>query len=274
MQQIFNFVIRNKTFLLFLLLFGIALSLTIQSHSYHRSEFINSANSLTGGVYRTVNSIDQYFNLKEQNTILVEENKKLREMLLNTPSVSEATLIDSSLSEGRFKIVSAEVYKNSYNSPNNYLTINKGKRDSIQQDYGVITSKGIVGIIDNTSKKFSTVLSILNKKSRINAKLKSSNQNGSLTWDGISPYLAQLEDVSQFAKVTIGDTIVTGGQSAIFPKNIGIGTVENFKTDVTGDTYKIQVRLFNDMTTIQYVYIIKNTDVEELQKLESLTNEQ
>ncbi|SHG58081.1 rod shape-determining protein MreC [Winogradskyella jejuensis] len=273
MQQIFNFVIRNKTFLLFLLLFGIALSMTIQSHSYHRSKFINSANSLTGGVYGTVNSVGQYFDLKEQNLILVEENKQLKEQLLNSTKTTETVSIDSTFTEKRFSIIPAEVYKNSYNSPNNYLTINRGKRDSIQQDFGVITSKGIVGIIDNTSNKFSTVLSILSKKSRINAKLKSSNQSGSLTWDTKSPYLARLEDVSQFAKVNVGDTIVTGGQSAIFPKGIGIGTVEEFKTDATGDTYTIQVRLFNDMTTLQHVYIIKNNDIEELKSLEAQSDE-
>ena len=273
MQQIFNFVIRNKTLLLFLLLFGIALSLTIQSHSYHKSQFINSANSLTGGVYGTVNSIGQYFDLKEQNLILVEENVILREQLLNSSGRNQSLAIDSSFNDQRFEIISAEVYKNSYNSPNNYLTINRGKRDSIQQDFGVITSKGIVGIIDNTSNKFSTILSILSKKSRINAKLKSSNQNGSLTWNTTSPYFAQLEDVSKFAKVKIGDTIVTGGQSAIFPKGIGIGKIESFTTDSTGDTYTIEVRLFNNMTTLQHVYIIINNDSEELKTLENLNNE-
>ena len=96
MQQIFNFVIRNKTLLLFLLLFGIALSLTIQSHSYHKSQFINSANSLTGGIYGTVNSIGQYFDLKEQNVILVEENVILREQLLNSSGRNQSLAIDSS----------------------------------------------------------------------------------------------------------------------------------------------------------------------------------
>lgn len=271
MQQIFNFVIRNKTFLLFLLLFGIALSLTIQSHSYHRSKFINSANNLTGGVYGAVNSIDQYLDLKEQNTILVEENRILIEQLFNKPVLYNEDSPESF--DKNFELISAEVYKNSYNTPNNYLTINGGNRDSIQEDFGVITSKGIVGIVDNTSNKFSTVLSILNKRSRINAKLKTSNQNGSLTWDGKSPYVVQLEDVSQFAIINVGDTIVTGGQSAIFPKGIGIGTVQEFTTDVTGDTYKIDVRLFNDMTTLQHVFVIKNNDIKELKALEKLSDE-
>lgn len=273
MQQIINFVIRNKTFLLFLLLFSIALALTIQSHSYHRSKFINSANALSGGVYGTVNSIDKYFNLEQENEILAEENRILREQLFNANASSENSFIDTTFSNGRYRVTTADVYKNSYSRINNYLTLNRGTNDSIKQDFGVITSRGIVGIIDNTSANYATVLSILNKKSRINAKLKSSNHNGSLTWNGDSPYTTQLEDVSTFAPVKVGDTIETGGQSAIFPKGIGIGIIESFETDVSGDTYNIQVKLFNDMTNIGTVYVIENIDKAEITTLETNNNE-
>lgn len=273
MQQIINFVIRNKTFLLFLLLFSVALALTIQSHSYHRSKFINSANGLTGGIYGAVNSVDKYFGLEEENAILAEENKRLREQLFNSETASDSIVNDSNYSDGRYKVIVAEVYKNSYSRTNNYLTINKGKNDSVKQDFGVITSKGIVGIIDNTSKNYATVLSILNKKSRINAKLQSSNHIGSLIWNGDSPEFAQLIDVSKFARVKVGDTIVTGGQSAIFPKGIGIGKIESFETDISGDTYTIQVKLFNDMTNIGTVYILENHHKEEIKTLQNSSNE-
>lgn len=269
MQQIFNFVIRNKTFLLFLLLFNIALALTIQSHSYHRSKFINSANGLTGGVYSTVNSVEQYFNLKIENDILTEENKLLREQLLNTNTVNDSSFIDSTYSKAKYRITIADVYKNSYSLTNNYLTLNKGKNNSIKRDFGVITSKGIIGIIDNTSKNYSTVLSILNKKSRINAKIKATNHIGSLTWNGESPIYVQLEDVSQFAPVKIGDTIQTGGESSIFPKGIGIGAIASFEEDISGDTYTIQVKLFNDMTNIGTVYILENLNRTEIRSLEN-----
>ncbi|WP_179351600.1 rod shape-determining protein MreC [Winogradskyella vidalii] len=273
MQQIFNFVIRNKTFLLFLLLFSIALALTIQSHSYHRSKFINSANALTGGVYGTMNSVDQYFNLKTKNDILAEENKLLREQLFNSNASTDSTFIDTTYSTRKYKVTIAEVYKNSYTATNNYLTLNKGKNDSIKRDFGVITSNGIIGIIDNTSNKYATVLSILNKLSRINAKLKSTNHIGSLKWDGVSPAYVQLADVSQFAPIKIGDTIETGGESSIFPKGIGIGTIDSFKTDIGGDTHSIQVKLFNDMTNIGTVYILENLDRNEILNLENSTNE-
>ncbi len=273
MQQIFNFVIRNKTFLLFLLLFSIALALTIQSHSYHRSKFINSANGLTGGVYGTVNSVGQYFDLKDENELLAEENKTLRQRLFNLGVSVDSSFVDSTYVNGKYMVVVGDVYKNSYSLSNNYLTINKGKKDSVQQDFGVITSKGIVGIVDNTSKNYATVLSILSKKSRINAQLKATNHIGSLTWNGDSPETTQLMDVSKFAPVKVGDTIVTGGESSIFPKGIGIGTISSFETDISGDTYTIQVRLFNDMTNLGKIYILENLDRREILNLQSTIDE-
>lgn len=77
MQQIINFIIRHKTFLLFFLLFLLGIAFTINSHSYHKSKFINSANFLTGGVYNSFNNLSIYFKLKSQNNLLQEENNHL-----------------------------------------------------------------------------------------------------------------------------------------------------------------------------------------------------
>ena len=273
MRQIFNFIIGNKTFLLFLLLFAISVSLTIQSHSYHKSKFINSANNLTGGVYGSFQNISQYFGLKKDNDILAEENRRLRQIITNIETESDSVFIDTSRFVGRYKFTKAEVYKNSYSRPNNYLTINKGRRDSIKRDLGVITSNGVVGIIDNTSNKYATVISILNKTISINAELKNTDHQGSLKWDTESPEYVQLTDLLKFAPIKVGDTIITGGQSSIFPKGINIGTVESFTLDSSGDTYTVQVKLFNDMTSVGHVYIIENMDAEEIRSLEALNNE-
>lgn len=272
MQQIINFVIRNKTFLLFLLLFGIALSLTIQSHNYHKSQFINSANFLSGGVYGTFSGINDYFGLKEQNKTLVEENQRLRTIISNTETTKDSSWTDS-LSNGTFRYFSAKVFRNNYASTNNYLLLNKGKKDGVKQDFGVITSKGIVGIIENTSNGYATALSILNTKSRVNARIKSTNHMGSLQWNAESQELTQLTDISKFAPVKVGDTIITGGSSSIFPAGIGIGTIADFSLDPSGDTYTIDVKLFNDMTNIGYVYIVENIDANEINTLQQTIND-
>lgn len=269
MQQIINFVLRNKTFLVFLLLFGLSLFFTIQSHSYHKSKFVNSSNMVTGSVYQLANGIGQYFNLSQENDALLEENRMLKSIVHNFDlDTSKLSFTDSIKFNSHYKFRTAEVYKNSYSQTNNYLTINKGRKDSIKIDYGVITSQGIVGIIENTSQNFSSVLSILNTRSRINAQLKKTNHIGSLVWNTESSEFAQLIDISKFAPVAIGDTIVTGGQSTIFPKGVLIGTVNSYKIDNGGDSYTVNVKLFNDMTNIGHVYVIENLQAAEIKSLQ------
>ena len=62
------------------------------------------------------------------------------------------------------------------------MIINKGETNGIKKDMSVISSNGIVGIINQTSKNFSSVISILSRDIKINAKLKDSNIFGTLEW--------------------------------------------------------------------------------------------
>lgn len=274
MQQIIKFFLRNKTFLLYFLLFFISIIFTVQSHSYHRSKFINSANLVTGGVYNSVNNLTVYFNLKSQNLILQEENARLKSAAYIANDSINPSFISDSIYDGiSYKFTPAQVIKNSYSLKNNVLLINRGKRDSIKQDFGVITSKGILGIVDQTSTKFANVLSILNTNIKISAQLKNTNHFGSLMWDTKSPQVIQLNEISKIAPLKKGDTIVTSGRSIIFPKGIPIGTIEDFRLDAAENFFTIDVKLFNDMTNIEYVYIIENVDKSEINSLLKPANE-
>lgn len=268
MQQIFNFIIRNSNRLLFLLLLGISLALTIQSHSFHRSRIISSANFISGGVYEKINNVNEYLNLRTENDELVLENARLKSLLFNKEDTTKAPMIDSIKGVKPADIIVSKVIHNSYSTHENYLTLNSGSKEGVKQDMGVINSLGIIGIVDNTSPNYATVISILNMKSQINAKIKKSNHFGSLTWNGKSTGFVQLTDVPRLASVRKGDTIVTGGQSVIFPENINIGTVDKIYTDKKTTFYTINVKLFNDMTNLGHVYIIKSKDREELINLE------
>jgi rod shape-determining protein MreC len=68
----------------------------------------------------------------------------------------------------------------------------------------------------------------------------------------------QLIDVPRLASVRKGDTIVTGGQSVIFPENINIGTINKIYIDNKTNYYTLDIKLFNDMTNLGHVYIIKS----------------
>ncbi|MFS4468557.1 rod shape-determining protein MreC [Maribacter sp. 2210JD10-5] len=268
MQQIINFLIRYKLFLLYTFFIFISLIFTIQSHSYHQSKFLNSANFISGSIYETTDNVTSYFSLKEENRNLLKENEQLRHQLYNQKDVAQSVL-DST--QRTYTIVKGRAINNSYADQRNYITINKGKNDSIAQDMGVITDKGILGIVENTSNNFATVQSILNEKSNINAKLKNSNHFGSLIWDTKDYSRVQLVDIPRLVPLNIGDTIVTGAMSSIFPENIPIGTIAKFNLDKSRSFYSIDIALFNDMTNIRNVYIIKNLNRKEILALEAET---
>lgn len=259
--------------MLFLLLLGISLGLTIQSHSYHRSRVISSANFLSGGVYERINRVNEYLNLRAENDELVLENARLKSLLFNKEDTTKPPTPDSIKGVKPSDIIVSKVIHNSYNTHENYITLNSGSKDGVKQDMGVINSLGIVGVIDNTSPNYSTVVSILNMKSHINAKIKKSNHFGSLTWNGKSTGYVQLEDVPRLASIRKGDTIVTGGQSVIFPEGINIGTVDIVYKKEGTSFYVIKVKLFNDMTNLGHVYIIKSKGREELINLENKSKE-
>ena len=271
MQQIFNFIFKNSYRMLFLLLMVIALLLSIQSHSYHRSKLISSANFLSGGVYQMTSNVEGYFNLKVQNEELAKENARLKSLLFNIKDTTKVPNLDSIRGIKKIDIIISKVIKNSYSNQVNFLTLNTGSKQGVEPEMGVINSLGIVGVVENVSPKYCTVLSILNTESPINAKIKKSNHIGSLTWNGKNTGFVQLTDVPRLATVKKGDTIVTGAQSKIFPENIGIGTIEKIYIDNQTNFYTIDVKLFNDMTSLGHVYIIKNKDRDEINTLEKKT---
>lgn len=276
MQQIISFLDKNKLFILFLLLEVLAVIFTIQSHSFHKSKFVNSANFLSGGVYNKINNFKEILLLKKENERLNDENVYLKNLLnLEDKEIiqQDLTVIDTLKYNQKYIYTGAKVINNNYRKNNNYLTINKGSNQGLGSDLGVVNSKGIVGITKSVSGNYTTVLSILNVNSRINAKLLTSDHYGSLSWDNNDYNTVQLLDLPIQADIYRGDTVVTGGKSTIFPEGIPIGTIKDFKTFNNNYEY-INILLFNDMSSLGQIQVIKNFDKIEIQTLEEKsTNE-
>lgn len=268
MQQLINFFIRKRHFLLFCLLVLLGLYFTFQSRSYHSGKYLSAANGLSGTLLSWTSGIGEYFDLKEQNELLQQENSQLREAVGNVDSVYRRQAMRSSLFAD-VDYIPAKVIDNNYSRTKNYLTLKGGERDGIQSGMGVVSPNGILGIVDKTSQGYATVLSVLNTQSSINAKLTKSNHFGTLQWDTRDPNVVQLIDVQRLAPLAIGDSIVTGGRSTIFPAGIPIGSIASYELDQSGNYYIVQIRLFNDMTSLGPAYVIRIADAAEIQELEA-----
>lgn len=276
MRRIIYLIKKFRYFLLFIILEILAFIIIIQDHSYHQSKFVNSANFFTGGLYSKANSINEFFHLRIDNRLLSEENARLKNLLgrrENTYAIDSFTVIDTSQYFQKYDYSVAKIINNNYTKRNNFLTLNKGAKHGLTPDLGVVNSKGIIGVIKNVSTNYATVLSILNSNSNINVRLKNSNHFGTLVWDGKDYNITQVIDIPRQAVVKAGDTIVTGGKSAIFPEGIEVGVVKDFK--YAQNKYQIiNILLFNDMSAIGEVQIVKNLHKNEQVILEqSVVNE-
>ena len=268
MQRLINFILEYRNAFLYVVLTLISLIITVNSHSYHQSKYFNSAKWLTGSIYSVSNGIRSYFALRQENELLHQENEQLRLALFNLETSFSA---DTSDRTAKYTVTKAQVIKNSYATPRNYITIDKGSKDGITQDMGVITPLGILGIVENTSASYATVQSVLNTKSNINAKIKNTDHFGSLIWDAKRYNVVQLVDIPRSASLNVGDTITTGAMSSIFPENIPIGVIREYTLNQNQSSYTIAVSLFNDMTNIKNTYVVKNKDREEILELQKKT---
>ncbi len=252
-----------------------AIALIINNHRFHKSKFVSSANAITGKLYEKSSAISDYFHLNSQNKALAEENNRLKNLLepcgFSLENIQEITITDS-LYKHKAKYINAKIYKNEYHTPFNFILINKGRNNNVSKEMAVVNSKGIIGITDHVSDNYATVQSILNKNSKINARFKNNFHFGTLTWNGLDYNIVQLTDIPRQAVYQKGDTIITGGKSTIFPEGIGIGTVLNIPKNNTASN-TIDIQLFNDMSNLGYVSVIKNLYKEEIQNLENNVNE-
>lgn len=150
----------------------------------------------------------------------------------------------------------------------NYITIDKGTKDGITPDMGVVSDQGVVGIVSHVSRNFSVILPLLNPKYRLSCKVLGSNYFGSLRWNGRDARFAQLEELARHVEFQKGDTIVTSGYSSIFPPGIIVGTITDFKKQHDDNFYSLDVALATHFDTLTNVRILMNSKQDEQLRLE------
>ena len=285
MQQLIDFILRKKDVVVYFILLFLSLSFIFNSNYFHKSKVILFSNSITNYTNEVFENINWYFELKKINSSLVEENLILKNQL---EKFIKKKSIDS-LKNVAFQYQNAKVISNNLSSFKNNLIINKGTKHGLKNEMGVISSTGIVGIIDRTSKNYSSVMSVLNTESKINAKVKRTSHFGTLEWNGLSNRDLLLNDIPETADIKIGDSIITGGMSLIFPEGINIGVISDImKQEKFNDTImkfninnqvkianiefrenylNIEVKLHTDMNNLNNVYVIESLNKDEFKNI-------
>ena len=140
------------------------LSFLYNNSSLHYNELGKISTYLSATSSKFSSSITSYFNLKKENEKLISENLQLKKMESNYKftQINEDTLNS---------INSAKVIVNSINKSKNIIIIDKGKLDSINLEMGVISSKGVVGIVKSVTNNYASIISLLKKIISISIRL-------------------------------------------------------------------------------------------------------
>ncbi len=269
MQSLFEFFYRNRAIAVFLVLELFCGWMVVRFNTYQSASFFNSSNVYTGIMLQAKDNVTYYFKLRTVNKVLAEDNTKLRQQLEQVKQqklLYEERTVDSARIY-QYSYLTAKVVSNSTNKLSNYFTLDKGTEDGIQPGMGVLSTKGgVAGRVKDCSGHYSTVLSILNEKWLLDAKITRGNVSGFIEWKGGNPTEADLINVGKHHKVFEGDTVVTSGSSTNFPYGVVIGTIKTIVDD--GKKYNIRVKLATDFTAMSFVYVVNNKLQEEKELLE------
>ena len=279
MYKLIEFLRRIHVVLLFIIIEAIALNYYAHSSFYTQAKILSRANSVVGGLQRSVFSVKHFFALRSENEILSARVAELenslaayreREANMATDTLTMAQ-IDSTFVEQltQYSYLPARIISNTINRNRNFITLNRGRQHGIMEDMAVITPDGsMVGYVVGCSDRYSVVISILNGDFTTSGKISGDEHFGSITWNGHSPHKVQMSELTKYAEFEEGAPVVSSGLSHIFPEGVNTGFVESFTENVNQTSFDVVVRLAADMTKISNVLVISNNGYVEATELE------
>lgn len=249
--------------------------LLFRFNSYQGSVWFSAANSVAAGINSTYSNVMNFFNLEQvnqeltaQNIALQRETEHLRQSLIT--ATQDTTITEKLMREKLvgYNMVPATVVSNSAERSNNYLVIDRGEKDGIRPEMGVVGGGGVVGIIYLTGPHHSLVIPVTNRKSSISCRVRGQNYFGYLQWDGSSMLSAYVDDVPRYAKVKVGQAIETSGYSAVFPPGIFVGRVRTIRNSTDGQSYRLDVTLGTNFANLRDVLVVTTPYKAEIDTLQ------
>lgn len=281
MQNVFLFIRRFLVLLTFLGLQIFCIVLLARNSKSHHTFFAGAYNEVAGSINSKYSNITQYFDLKEENQKLMEENLRLRNQLkanfelpLTTDSIKVDSLRkDSIVTFQKYVWHKAVVVGNTLDVQNNFITLQRGTAQGIVPNMAVVNSDGnLIGKVEFVSANYSKVMSMLNRFNKVSAYIYGKPAEGSLDWDGKDITLFTLNNVNKSIKVNKGDTVLTSNFSSIYPPNIQIGFVDTvMQQSDGGPNWVIKVKAAANFSNLKNAFIVENKMKAEQDSIESKT---
>src|ERR1700676_4385713 len=196
-------------------------------------------------------------NASRENEQLRRENDdlKIRINQLQSKAIEAdrlALLLNFHKSHESVPMLGARVIATSAGTASATIMLDRGSKDHIKKNMGVITPEGGVGKIVEVYDNTSEVLLLTDKDSGVGAMLGNSRVQSPVGGGG-DPLLV-IKYVANDDVVSVGERVVTSGMDKIFPRDLPIGTITDIKP---GNPFKsIRIRPSAHLERLEEVIVL------------------
>lgn len=269
MKNIILLIQKYRNFIFFLFLEIIALFFLFSSNNnYHHYNYLSSSNRFSASLHHFHYNLSTYFSLKEINEELLIENAKLKNQLLNKEMVVGQKFLkfnDTTYQKNYF-FKEVRVINSQFKFFKNNLIINSGTKSGVSLKMGLMGTKGILGIVTNTSDHYSTIRPLINPDFGLKVLHKKTNSWGDLEWIPEKNNFNNIfiKNIPIYTEVKEKDLFITSGAEGIFPRGIRVGRVEKVSKNLEKQTLLIKLKLEEDFSKLNVGFIVKNSTKKEL----------
>ena len=267
-QKTTSFLVNAAIFILM----EVAALAMLHASSTLQNIWINRASHRTMAfLWGSGEAVRSQFQLDRLNQELQAENARLHERLRAYERLDAEQEEMERMAERKsaaYRYTPATVVKMSRNRTRNYIILNKGSEDGIRPQSGIISDRGVVGVVEAVDAHYSYGLTLMNPGISVGARIGGSDVVAPLSWDGRSTGRAVVRDLPPHYSIAPGDTVRTSGYSTLFPPGIPIGITGDTRL-VDGSTRQVDVALFQDFSTVRYVTVVENLERTEIMALEA-----
>lgn len=263
MYNLIRFIQKNAFVIVFVLLEILCVVMLLTSQPYHSRAWLKTSNRMVGGIERTTSGIAEYFNLRDLNRELLDENARLKKKLAMYENDIAMRQSDDTL----YEFIPVHVIGNDINSAQNYIIIDKGSDDGIGRNMGLVSHNGVAGVVCSVSRNYSMAISMLHPYTNLSVRFKSNQYIANLQWKTGSYQYGNIVDIPSHLVLNEGDTVVTSGHSFIFPPDIMVGVVSSVDEDNGKGLNSATIRFSTDMAALRNAYVVHNVGAGEIDSL-------
>jgi rod shape-determining protein MreC len=266
MQRLIAFIEHNMHILLFIVLQGMCGVLLFSLNPYQQASFTHSAAFMTDKSNELSSTVTGYFNLQEQNNLLQAQvaNQFKNDARSSLYFMNDTITLRDTSRRKLYDVVPAEVVFNTISKASNVFIINKGAKNGIQKNMGVISSQGLAGIVIQSNANYSSVMSLLHINMNVIPTINNFEYYTGLKWDNGHPQTLKITGLNKLEEIKVGDKVYTGKSSLLFPEGILIGEISQLETSPSSQYFTTHVRTATNFRNLDYVYVIINKDIDQL----------